>query len=31
MDMTRRKFSREFNIEALSLVTEQGVAIAQAE
>ncbi len=28
--MTRRKFSREFRIEAVSLVTERGVAVAQA-
>ena len=30
MDMTRRKFSREFKIEAVKLVTERGVAVAQA-
>lgn len=28
--MTRRKFSREFQIEATKLVTERGVAVAQA-
>ena len=28
--MTRRKFSREFKIEAVKLVTERGVAVAQA-
>ncbi|MBB2199159.1 transposase [Gluconacetobacter sp. 1c LMG 22058] len=28
--MTRRKFSREFKIEAVRLVTEWGVAVAQA-
>jgi transposase len=28
--MTRRKFSREFRIEAAKLVTERGVAVAQA-
>lgn len=28
--MTRRKFSREFKIEAVRLVTERGVAVAQA-
>ena len=28
--MTRRKFSREFKIEAVKLVTEQGVSVAQA-
>ena len=28
--MTRRKFSREFTIEAVRLVTERGVAVAQA-
>lgn len=28
--MTRRKFSREFKIETVRLVTERGVAIAQA-
>ena len=30
MDTTRRKFSREFKIEAVRLVTDQGVAVAQA-
>jgi transposase len=30
MDMARRKFSREFKIEAVRLVTERGVAVAQA-
>lgn len=30
MDMTRRKFSREFKIEAVRLVTDRGVAVAQA-
>lgn len=30
MDMTRRKFSREFKIEAAKLVTERGVAVAHA-
>ena len=30
MDMTRRKFSREFKIEAVRLVTERGVAVARA-
>lgn len=30
MDITRRKFSREFKIEAVSLVTDRGVALAQA-
>jgi hypothetical protein len=28
--MTRRKFSREFKIEAVRLVTERGVTVAQA-
>lgn len=28
--MTRRKFSREFKTEAIRLVTERGVAVAQA-
>ena len=28
--MTRRKFSREFKIEAVKLVTERGVSVAQA-
>ena len=28
--MTRRKFSREFKIEAVKLVTERGVAVARA-
>ena len=28
--MTRRKFSREFKIEAVRLVTDRGVAVAQA-
>jgi len=28
--MTRRKFSREFKIEAAKLVTERGVSVAQA-
>lgn len=28
--MTRRKLSREFKIEAVRLVTERGVAVAQA-
>ena len=28
--MTRRKFSREFKIEAVRLVTERGVAVSQA-
>lgn len=28
--MTRRKFSREFKIEAVKLVTERGVAVVQA-
>lgn len=27
---TRRKFSREFKLEAVKLVTERGVAVAQA-
>jgi transposase len=27
---TRRQFSREFKVEAVKLVTEQGVAVAQA-
>ncbi len=30
LDMTRRKFSREFKIEAVRLVTDRGVAVAQA-
>jgi len=30
LDMTRRKFSREFKIEAIRLVTDRGVAVAQA-
>ena len=30
MDITRRKFSREFKIEAVRLVTDRGVAVAQA-
>jgi transposase len=30
MEMTRRKFSREFKIEAVKLVTERGVSVAQA-
>ena len=30
VDMTRRKFSREFKIEAVRLVTDRGVAVAQA-
>lgn len=30
MDMTRRKFSREFKIEAVKLVTERSVSVAQA-
>ena len=30
MDMTRRKFSREFKIEAVKLVTDRGVAVAQS-
>ena len=28
--MTRRKFSREFRIEAVKLVTERGLTVAQA-
>ena len=28
--MTRRKFSREFKVEAVRLVTDRGVAVAQA-
>lgn len=28
--MTRRKVSREFKIEAVKLVTERGVSVAQA-
>ena len=28
--VTRRKFSREFKLEAVKLVTERGVAVAQA-
>lgn len=28
--MTRRKYSREFKIEAVKLVTERGVSVAQA-
>lgn len=28
--MTRRKFSREFKLEAVKLVTERGVTVAQA-
>ena len=28
--MTRRKFSREFKIEAIRLVTDRGVAVVQA-
>lgn len=28
--MTKRKFSREFKLEAAKLVTERGVAVAQA-
>ena len=28
--MTRRKFSREFKIESVRLVTDRGVAVAQA-
>ncbi len=27
--MTRRKFSREFKVEAVRLVTDRGVAVAQ--
>ena len=30
MDLTRRKFSREFKSEAVRLVTDRGVAVAQA-
>lgn len=30
MDLTRRKFSREFKIEAVRLVADRGVAVAQA-
>ncbi|RWR26202.1 transposase [Sinirhodobacter populi] len=30
MDMTRRKFSREFRIEAVRLVTNRDVSVAQA-
>ena len=30
LDMTSRKFSREFKIEAIRLVTDRGVAVAQA-
>lgn len=30
MDLTRRKFSREFKTEAVKLVTERGVTVAQA-
>ena len=30
MDITRWKFSREFKIEAVRLVTDRGVAVAQA-
>ncbi|QQO46537.1 transposase [Paracoccus sp. MC1862] len=30
MDMTRRKFRGEFKVEAVRLVTERGVAVAQA-
>ena len=30
LDMARRKFSREFKIEAIRLVTDRGVAVAQA-
>ena len=30
LDMTSRKFSREFKIEAVRLVTDRGVAVAQA-
>jgi transposase len=30
MDTTRRKFSREFKIEAGRLVTDRGIAVAQA-
>lgn len=28
--MTRRKFSREFKVEAIKLVADRGVAVAQA-
>lgn len=28
--MTRRKFNREFQIDAVRLVTDRGVAVAQA-
>jgi transposase len=30
VDMTRRKFAREFKIEAVRLVTDRGVAVARA-
>jgi transposase len=30
LDMTSRKLSREFKIEAVRLVTDRGVAVAQA-
>jgi len=30
MEMTRRKFSRKFKIEAVRLVADRGVAVAQA-
>ncbi len=30
MDRARRKFTREFKIEAVRLVTDRGVAVAQA-
>lgn len=30
MDMTRRKFIREFKVDAVRLVTNRGVAVAQA-
>jgi transposase len=30
MNMTGRKFSREFKVEAVKLVTERGVSVAQA-
>lgn len=30
MDMTRRKFSREFKIEAVKPLTDRGSAVAQA-
>jgi transposase len=30
VDITRRKFAREFKIEAVRLVTDRGVAVAQA-